>query len=118
MTSQGEVTFGRSFAQVFSDLDVFGTTLGVLIGGQVAQTTEALIQNLLLPTIDPILSKINTDTRVSVGPVTIKIQPILQSVIKLVIIALLVTLMMAFGLQVRKPVTWVSVRSVGPNVKL
>ena len=112
------MALSQSLKTVLKDLDIGGTTLGVLIGGQVAQTTEVLITHLLLPTIEPVLSKIKTDTKIMIGPIKIQIQPILQSLIKLILIAIIVAIMAHLGLIIRKPVTWVSVRSLAPGVKL
>ena len=80
---------------------------------------DAIIQGIIMPTIEPVLNKVGgKDVTVKFGGIVIHLEKFISAFIKFLALAMIIYALMSAGVQITKPVSWVSVRSVADGVKL
>lgn len=111
---------GGTFMQLLKDFNVIGFALGVMMANNVAELANSFIDGIIMPTIQPAMNRVTGEdgTGVQVGSVYIDLTKFLNSFIKFLALSLVIFLIIQFGVNITKPVSWVSVRSVAPGVKL
>tara|TARA_B100000925_G_C21995858_1_gene468886 strand:- start:91 stop:504 length:414 start_codon:yes stop_codon:yes gene_type:complete len=111
---------GGNFLQLMKDFNVIGFALGVMMANNVAELANSFIDGIVMPTIQPAMDKVTGEdgTGVQIGNVYIDLTKFLNSFIKFVALSVVIFLIIQFGFTITKPVSWVSVRSVAPGVKL
>ncbi len=115
MTDEGV----NKFLQLIKDFNVIGFALGVMVGNQAADLADAIIQGIIMPTIQPALDKVGGENlTVNIGGIKIHLSKFISAFIKFLALALIIYLLMTVGVSITKPVSWVSIREVAPGVKM
>lgn len=109
----------NKFVQLIKDFNVIGFALGVLVGNQAADFADAIIDGIIMPTIRPVLDKVGGENlTLNIGGIQIHLEKFISAFIKFISLAIVIYLLMSMGVQITKPVSWVSIRSVADGVKL
>ena len=109
----------NNFMTLIKDFNVIGFALGVMVGNQAAEFADAIIQGIIMPTIEPVLSKVGgKNVTLKFGGIVIHLEKFISAIIKFIALAMIIYALMSVGVQITKPVSWVSVRSVADGVKL
>ena len=109
----------NKFVQLIKDFNVIGFALGVMVGNQAADLADALIEGIIMPTIQPVLNKVGgKDVTLSIGGIVIHLEKFISAFIKFLALAVVIYVLMTMGVQITKPVSWVSIRSVADGVKM
>jgi large-conductance mechanosensitive channel len=117
----GVVTEGTSaFMNLMKDFNVIGFALGLIIANNITELANAFIDGIIMPTIKPFLDRVSNGnkTEFKFGSITINLDKLIQSLIKFVAIGIVILIMIKIGVQISKPVQWVSIREVAEGVKL
>ena len=111
----------NSFGQLLKDFNVIGFVLGMLIANGVAAIATSFIEGILMPTIQPLINKLGTkdgQASVSVGGLTFHLGKFINALLKFLALAVVIFVLMQFGVQMTRPITWVRVQQVKPGLKL
>ncbi len=107
------------FLNMMKDFNVIGFALAIIITSNIRELSDAFIDGIILPTIDPFLSKFsNEKSYIKIGPISIQYHKFITALVKFVVLSVLIFIILEFGVNITKPITWVSVRSAAPGVKL
>lgn len=106
--------------KVMKDFNIIGFALGVLMANAGADFANAIIDGIIMPTLKPLIDRITPKGRASlrVGSIEIDLEKLLQALIKFFALVLVVYLLIKVGIQMSKPVQWVSIRDVAEGVSL
>ena len=106
--------------KVMKDFNIIGFALGVLMANAGADFANAIIDGIIMPTLKPIIDRITPKGKASlrVGSIEIDLEKLLQALIKFFALVLVVYLLIKVGIQMSKPVQWVSIREVAEGVSL
>ena len=109
-----------SLLKVMKDFNIIGFALGVLMANAGADFANAIIDGIIMPTLKPLIDRITPKGKASlrVGSVEIDLEKLLQALIKFFALVLVVYLLIKVGIQMSKPVQWVSIREVAEGVSL
>lgn len=114
-----EQTSLTAFIELIKNFNVIGMALGIVIGQSIVELSNAFIDTVLMPTVDPFFTKITgKDQTIDVYFFTIHLSKFISALIKFFSILILLFIMLQFGIQFAKPIEWVSIRSIAPDVKL
>ena len=109
----------NKFIKLIQDFNVIGFALGIMIGNNVAELANSFIDGVIMPTIDPILKKAGgKDMTINVGGLTFHLEKFVQAIMKFIGISIVIFVLLQLGVNMSKPVSWVSVRSVADGVKM
>ena len=109
----------NKFIKLIQDFNVIGFALGIMIGNNVAELANSFIDGVIMPTIDPILKKAGgKDMTINVGGLTFHLEKFVQAIMKFIGISRVIFVLLQLGVNMSKPVSWVSVRSVADGVKM
>ena len=110
----------NSFGQLLKDFNVIGFVLGLLIANGVAAIANSFIEGILMPTIQPLLTKItgSGDSSITIGGLTLHLSKFIDALMKFLALAVVIFILMQFGVKMTRPITWVRVEQVNPRVKL
>lgn len=106
--------------KVMKDFNIIGFALGVLMANAGADFANAIIDGIIMPTLKPLIDRITPKGKASlrVGSIEIDLEKLLQALIKFFALVLVVYLLIKVGIQMSKPVQWVSIREVAEGVSL
>jgi large-conductance mechanosensitive channel len=109
-----------SFTNLMKDFNVIGFALGLIIANNIGELANAFIDGIIMPTLKPILDRVSggNKTEFKLGSITINLDKLIQSLIKFVAIGIVIYIMIRVGIQISKPIQWVSIREVAEGVKL
>ena len=109
-----------SLLKVMKDFNIIGFALGVLMANAGADFANAIIDGIIMPTLKPLIDRITPKGKASlrVGSVEINLEKLLQALIKFFALVLVVYLLIKVGIQMSKPIQWVSIREVAEGVSL
>ena len=110
----------RGFMKVLSDFNVIGFALGVLMANAGADLANSVIDGIIMPTLKPAMDRITPEgkTSIRIGGLEINLENLIQAFIRFIALSLVVYMLMKAGVNMTKPTSWVSIRSVAPGVKL
>ena len=107
------------FSKMITDFNVVGLALGILIGNNVSELANTFIDGVIMPTIEPLLQRLaGEEMKVQVLGVTFELQRFVQALMKFLAISLFIFILIEMGVKLKKPVQWVSVRSVADGVRM
>ena len=113
-----EETLG-SFGKLLKDFNVVGFVLGLLIANGVAEIAQAFIDGVLMPTLQPVLSRIGSKgTTVQIGGLTLHLEKFINALLKFFALALVIFVLMKAGVNMSRPVDWVRIQDIKPGLKL
>lgn len=109
----------EKFYQVIKDFNVIGFALALIITRNIRELSDALIDGIIMPTIQPLLKKyVEGSGKIKLSKnIVIDYQKFLSSLIKFIVFSLLIFIAFSFGISIKKPTSWVSVRSVAPELR-
>jgi len=102
------------FVQKFN---VLGLAIGLMIGGNLKDVAGDFIDDILMPFVNPILKKIsngNEDGIILTIPgseIKLKLDKVVASAIKFACLSVIIFALIKFGVKLKKPTQWVSVRN-------
>jgi len=107
------------FVNLLKDFNVIGFALGLIIAKNIEELASALIDGIIMPSLKPTLDRVSDKVSgFKIGSVTIDLNLFIKSIIKFIAIGVVIFIMMKFGVQIKKPMQWVSIRDIAPGVKL
>ncbi len=93
--------------------------LGIMIGNNVAELANTFIDGIIMPTLEPALKRVGgKQMTVHVGGLTFHLEKFVQAIMKFIGISIVIFLLLQLGINMSKPVGWVSIRSVADGVNL
>lgn len=119
-TIQSVSNQGGNFMRLMKDFNVIGFALGIMMANNVAELANSFIDGIVMPTLKPGLDRVTgkDGTGILLGNVYIDLTRFLNSFMKFIALSVVIFLIIQFGFKITKPVSWVSVRSVAPGVKM
>jgi len=107
------------FIKLVKDFNVIGFALGIMIGQNVAELANSFIDGIIMPTLKPFFEKIsNKKLNLKIGFINLQLEKFFNAIMKFLALALVIYILLQFGIKLKKPVTWVSVRDVAEGVSL
>ena len=108
-----------SFYKVLKDFNVIGFVLGLLIANSVAEIANSFIDGIIMPTLDPLLSKIRSkDANIQIGGMNLHLEKFINSLLKFFALALIIFILLQFGVKMSRPLTWVRVEQIKDGLKM
>lgn len=108
-----------SFYKVLKDFNVIGFVLGLLIANSVAEIANSFIDGIIMPSIKPLIEKLNTkDAVLKFGGINLHLDNFLKSVLKFLVLALIIFILLQFGVKMTRPLTWVRIQQIKDGLKL
>ncbi len=105
----------NKYIDFFSNFNVLGLAIGLMIGSNLKEVAGDFIDGILMPFIKPILANITggKDLKFNVPgtEVELNLEKVTASSIKFAALSVIIFVMLQFGVQIKKPVQWVSVRN-------
>ena len=100
----------NKFLEFIKNYNIIGFTLGVLVANQTVDLANAIIDGMIMPTIQPILDKLGKKgVTLKVGGIIIHLEKVIPASIKFCSLAVVIFILMSLGVRVTKPVSWVRV---------
>jgi len=109
------------YYEFFQTFNVLGLAIGLMIGSNLKDVAGDFIDDVLMPFINPAISVFTTkNSRGKKGGVIfsvpgteieINLERVLASSIKFFALSIIIFFMLQFGVKIKKPVQWVSVRN-------
>ena len=109
----------QKFYELMKDFNVIGFALALIITTNLTELSNAFIDGIIIPTIQPLIDKISDEGsgKIRLGKnIVINYQKFLSSLIKFIVFSILIFVAFSLGISIQKPISWVSVRSVAPNL--
>ena len=109
----------QKFYGLMKDFNVIGFALALIITTNLTELSNAFIDGIIIPTIQPIIDKLSDEGggKIRLGKnIVINYQKFLSSLIKFIVFSILIFVAFSLGISIQKPISWVSVRSVAPNL--
>ena len=107
------------FVKLIQDFNVIGFALGIMIGNNVAELANTFIDGIIMPTLEPLLKKAGgKEMTVRIGGLTFHLEKFVQAIMKFIGISIVIFVLLQFGINMNKPVTWVSIRSVKDGLEI
>jgi len=106
------------YVEFVSKFNVLGLAIGLMIGGNLKDVAGDFIDDILMPFVNPILKKIsngNEDGIVLAIPgseIKLKLDKVVASAIKFACLSIIIFALIKFGVKLKKPTQWVSVRNL------
>ena len=117
---EGSISSGASkFVDLLKDFNVIGFVLGLLMSNSVSDIANSLIDSIIMPTIKPFLDRVSrkNDT-IEIGGFILHLEKFINAVIKFLVLAIIIFIFVTLGVTVTKPVNWVKIQAINPDVKL
>lgn len=117
---EGSISSGAGkFVDLLKDFNVIGFVLGLLMSNSVSDIANSLIDSIIMPTIKPFLNRISrkNDT-IEIGGFVLHLEKFINAIIKFLVLAIIIFIFVTLGVTVTKPVNWVKIQAINPEVKL
>jgi len=105
----------NKYVEFFANFNVLGLAIGLMIGSNLKEVAGDFIDGLIMPFIKPILGTITggRDLKFNVPgtEVELDLDKVTASSIKFAALSVIIFVMLQLGVQIKKPVQWVSVRN-------
>ena len=117
----------NKYVDFFSNFNVLGLAIGLMIGSNLKEVAGDFIDGIIMPFIKPILGTItggrDLKFKIPGTEVELDLDKVTASSIKFGALSVIIFVMLQLGVQIKKPVQWVSVRNwdkmkKNKNVKL
>ncbi len=109
----------NKFMNLLKDFNVIGFVLGLLMSNSVADIANSIIDSVVMPTIKPLLDKLSRENEnIKIGGFTLHLEKFINALIKFLVLSFIIFIFITFGVSVSKPVSWVRIQELNPNVKL
>ena len=109
----------NEYTEFITKFNVLGLAVGLMIGSNLKQVANDFIDDILMPFIYPIIKLISNDgkrnmkLKIPGTNISLKLKRVISSIIKFGCLSLIIFSLLKFGIKLKKPITWVSVRNFG-----
>mgnify|MGYP001164824387 FL=1 len=105
----------NKYVEFFANFNVLGLAIGLMIGSNLKEVAGDFIDGLIMPFIKPLLGTItggrDLKFKVPGTEVELNLEKVTSSSIKFGALSMIIFVMLQLGVQIKKPVQWVSVRN-------
>ena len=105
----------NKYVEFFANFNVLGLAIGLMIGSNLKEVAGDFIDGLIMPFIKPILGTFtggrDLKFKVPGTDVQLDLDKVTASSIKFGALSVIIFIMLQLGVQIKKPVQWVSVRN-------
>jgi large-conductance mechanosensitive channel len=105
------------YMEFISKFNVLGLAIGLMIGSNLKDVASDFIDDVLMPFVNPILKKIINEKNgglilyIPSTSIKLHLERVVSSAIKFLCLSIIIFGLLKFGVQLKKPVQWVSVRN-------
>ena len=113
----------NEYMDFFSKFNVLGLAIGLMIGSNLKDVASDFIDDVLMPFVEPILLLISGKKENGIKftipktSITIDLKRVISSLTKFIALSVIIFVMLQFGIRLKKPIQWVSVRNWGDMKK-
>lgn len=103
-----------SYVDFLTNFNIIGLAIGFIIGANLKDIANAVISDLIMPFINPLLEKLSGgDGFVYEMPGGIKfnLDKLVEASIKFVALSIVIFGLISYGVSIKKPTKWVEVRN-------
>jgi len=103
-----------SYVEFLTNFNVIGLAIGFIIGANLKDIANAVITDLIMPFINPLLAKISGDNGFVYempGGIKFNLDKLVEATIKFVALSIVIFALMSYGVSIKKPTKWVEVRN-------
>lgn len=107
----------ENFQDFMSKFNVLGLAIGLMIGSNLKKVSEDFIDDIIMPFIEPLLKLISNHgkrklaVKIPGTSIVLKLKRIVSDSIKFFFLSLIIYCLLSFGIKLKKPIQWVSVRN-------
>ena len=107
----------QQYLDFFSKFNVLGLAIGLMIGSNLKDVANDFIDDVLMPFVEPVLQTVSgkkengVEFTIPETDITINLKRVIASLTKFMALSVIIFLMLQFGIQLKKPTQWVSVRN-------
>ena len=102
------------YVDFLTNFNVIGLAIGFIIGANLKDIANAMISDLIMPFINPVLEKMAGDNGFVYempGGIKFNLDKLVESVIKFIALSIIIFGLMSYGVSIKKPTKWVEVRN-------
>ena len=103
-----------NYVEFLTNFNVIGLAIGFIIGSNLKDIANAVISDLIMPFINPLLEKMAGDNGFVYelpGGIKFNLDKLVESVIKFIALSIIIFGLMSYGVSIKKPTKWVEVRN-------
>ena len=107
----------EQYLDFFSKFNVLGLAIGLMIGSNLKDVANDFIDDVLMPFVEPVLQTVSgkkengVKFKIPDTNITIDLKRVIASLTKFMALSVIIFLMLQFGIKLKKPTQWVSVRN-------
>ncbi|RZD41638.1 MAG: hypothetical protein CXT73_04645 [Methanobacteriota archaeon] len=104
----------QSYIEFLTNFNVIGLAIGFIIGANLKDIANAVIADLIMPFINPILEKLSGSGGLELelpGGIKLNLDKLVEASIKFIALSAVIFGLMSYGVNVKKPTKWVEVRN-------
>ena len=109
------------YGEFISKFNVLGLAIGLMIGSNLKDVAGDFIDDVLMPFVNPVLKQLSGGKddenggmlkfTVPGSDIKINLTKVVSSSIKFLMLSVVIFMLIKFGVKLKKPVQWVSVRN-------
>ena len=104
-----------NYLDFITKFNVLGLAIGFIIAANLKDVASDIIDDILMPFVNPILNYVTKGNGINLNipgtSIKINLERVFSSGVKFLCLSLIIFVMIQFGVKLRKPVQWVSVRN-------
>lgn len=103
-----------TYLEFLTNFNVIGLAVGFIIGSNLKDIANAMISDLIMPFVNPILEKISGDGGFVYeipGGIKFNLDKLVEATIKFIALSIVIFGLISWGVSIKKPTKWVSVRN-------
>ena len=101
--------------EFITKFNVLGLAIGFIIGSNLKDIAKDIIDDLLMPFVNPALNVITGGNgivlKVPGTDIELNLEKVISSSVRFLCLSIIIFIMIQFGVKLKKPVQWVSVRN-------
>ena len=104
----------NGYVDFLTNFNVIGLAIGFIIGANLKDIANAMITDLIMPFINPLLEKMageNGFVYEMPGGIKFNLDKLVEAIIKFVALSIIIFGLMSYGVSIKKPTKWVEVRN-------
>jgi large-conductance mechanosensitive channel len=108
----------NKYYEFFSNFNVLGLAIGLMIGSNLKDVAGDFIDDVLMPFVNPAINIVTKGKGKGVilnvpgTDIEINLERVIASSIKFMALSIIIFAMLQFGVKIKKPVQWVEIRNV------
>ena len=104
----------EDYFKFLTNFNVVGLAIGFIIAANLKDIANAMISDLLMPFIKPILENLSGDKGFKYelpGGIELNLDKIVTAIIKFIVLSIIIFGLISYGATIKKPTKWVEVRN-------